>query len=111
MIRFDGYYRKTPTLYEDGIANHWVKGYMHRAFYFLPNGLFLRASKNSESKQLDFSKLDFNPDYPNKYEIIGNKLEMFFETGTVWEFSEVLEIVSQEELKGGKGELYFVKFI
>ncbi len=111
MIRHDGYYRKNPTLYEDGIANHWVKKYMHRAFYFLPNGLFLRASENSESKQVDFTKLDFSPDFPNKYEVKDNKLEMFFETGTEWEFSEIFEIVSSEELKSDKRTLRFVSWM
>lgn len=108
MIRYDGYYRDNPTPYEDGIANHWVKGYTHAAYYFLPNGFYLRAFEKSETDQLNFSKSDFNPDFPNKYKIEGNKLEMFFETGTKWEFSKIFEIVSSEELKGKERALRFV---
>jgi hypothetical protein len=110
MIRYDGYYRDNPTPYEDGIANHWVKGYAHAAYYFLSNGLYLRAFAKSETDQLNFSKSDFNSDFPNKYEVKDNRLEMFFETGTKWEFSKSFKIVSSEELKGDKRTLHFVKW-
>lgn len=110
MIRYDGYYRDNPTPYEDGIANHWIKGYAHYAYYFLSDGFYLRAFEKSESKQLDFFQSDFNPDFPNKYEIKENKLEMFFETGKKWEFSDIFEIVSPEILKGKDRTLYFVSW-
>jgi len=110
MIRYDGYYRDEPTSYEDGIANHLVKGYVHDAYCFLTNGFYLRTIRKTESRQLDFLLSDFNPDFPNKYEIRDKKLEMFFETGTEWEFSEVFEIVSPEELKGKDRTLRFVSW-
>jgi hypothetical protein len=110
MIRLTGYYKSDPTPYEDSIANHLEEGYFHNAYLFLQNGKYLRASKRAESKQLDFSRLDFNPDFPNKYEIKDKKLEMFFETGTKWEFSEFFEIVSPEELKGKEKTLRFVNW-
>lgn len=110
MIKYHGYYRDIPTQYEDGIANHWVKRYVHEGYFFLSNGTYLRAIKKSESKELDFTKSNFNPDFPNKYEVKGNKLEMFFETGTEWEFSEVFEIVTLEELKSNKRKLRFVSW-
>lgn len=110
MIKYDGYYKDDPTPYEDGIANHWVKGYVHEAYYFLSSGVYLRAIKKSESKQLVFSKSDFNPDFPNKYEVNGDNLELYFETGTEWEFTEVFQIVSPEELNGKEQTLHFVSW-
>ncbi len=108
MILFTGYYKSVPTPYEDSIANYHEKGYFHNAYLFLQNQKYLRASKRSESIQLGFSKSDFNPDFPNKYEIKGNELIIYFETGTEWEFCETFLIVSPEELKGKDRTLRFV---
>lgn len=110
MIKYNGYYRDSPTPYEDGIANYWVKGYVHAGYFFLSNGTYIEAVKKSKSKQLDFLKSDFNPDFPNKYEVKGNKLIMFFETGTKWEFSEIFNSVTSEELKSVKRQLRFVSW-
>lgn len=110
MIKYNGYYKSDPTPYEDSIANHHEVGYFHNAYLFLESEKYLKSSKRAESKQLDFTKSDFNPEFPNKYKIEGNKLEMFFETGTQWEFSEVFEIVSPEELKSDKRTLHFIKW-
>ncbi len=110
MIRFDGYYKDSPTPYEDSIANYSEKGYFHHAYFFLISREYLKAVKRSESKQSYFLQSDFNPNFPNKYEVKGNKLEMFFETGTQWEFSEIFEIVSPEELKSEKRTLRFVSW-
>jgi hypothetical protein len=110
MIRFDGYYVSDPVFFKDGVANYSYSGFSHNAYFFKKEGQFLRSTKNSETKDISFSHSDFNPDFPNKYEIKGDKLEMFFETGKEWEFSEVFEVVSPEKIKGEKRELHFVKF-
>ncbi len=108
MIRFDGYYKSPPAPYEDSIANYSEDGYFHNAYYLLRNGTYLKAVKKSKSTKSDFLESDFNPDFSNKYEVKSEKLEMFFETGTEWEFSEVFEIISPEELKGKERTLRFV---
>jgi hypothetical protein len=110
MIRYDGYYRDAPAPYEDGVASHLVSGYVHEIYCFLSGNVYLRTIKKLESERVDFLQSDFRPDFPNKYEIKGDELEMFFESGTEWEFSEVFEIVSPEELKGKRRTLRFVSW-
>lgn len=110
MIRHDGYYISNSVLIEDSIANYSYKGYSHKAYLFLPDGTYLRAGKKSESTETDFSKSDFNPQFSNKYQIKGNELKMTFETGKEWEFTEIFEIVSPEELIGKERTLRFVSW-
>ena len=107
MIRLDGYYVSDPVYFEDGVANYTYSGFSHNAYLFMKEGHFLRSTKNDNKKGVKFSKSDFNPDFPNKYELKGDKLIMTFETGTEWEFNEVFEIVSPEELKGKERTLRF----
>ena len=110
MIKLNGYFKSNPMPYQDSVANRQVEGYFHNAYLFLADGKYLRATKRTKFQQMDFSKSDFNSEFSNKYVIRDSKLEMFFETGTEWEFSEIFEISSPEELKGKELTLRFVSW-
>ena len=110
MIRFDGYYVSDPVSFKDAVANYSYSGFSHNAYFFTKEGQFLRSTKNTQTKKVLFLRSDFNNNFPNKYKIKGEKLKMFFETGKEWEFSEVFDIVSPEELKGKERTLHFVSW-
>lgn len=110
MIRFDGYYISDPVYFKDGVANYAYAGYSHNAYLFLKNDQYLRATKNSQTKDVSFLKSDFNSGFQNKYMIRGDELEITFETGKEWEFSETFKIVSPTELRGKDRTLHFVSW-
>ena len=107
MIRYDGYYTCDPLPYKDGNARYREEGYFHNAYLFLSNGTYLKAVKKTKPEQVSFSEADFNPDFPNKYEVKDNEVIITFETGTEWEFIEVYMIINSTILKCKDKTLHF----
>ena len=107
MIRSDGYYLSPANPYEDGIANYQEKGFTHDAYWFNEKDSYIGAFKKSPLDHVEFQKNEFNPSFPNKYVIDGNRLIIHIHTGEEWEFTDSLEIISGELLKRGEKLLKF----
>lgn len=110
MIRTDGYYQLNSVSFEDSIANYSIKGFYHKAYLFLSNGTYIKASKKDDNPNAEFTIEDFNSNFPNKYLIFNNQLIVTHYTGQEWEFSEVFQMVNDDFYINEKQKLTFTSW-
>lgn len=103
MIKLKGYYQEEPLLFEDSVGNNDVKGYLHKAYYFLDDKTYTGAGKQiniifgtGRADKFDFQISDFDSS-TEKYEIKNGKLLLYFNTGTPWEITAECIIIDDKK--------------
>lgn len=108
MIRTDGYYITNGTLYNErsDTNGNW---YLFLAYLFQEDGSFIKAAKYSKSKnRIHFDYSDFLLENSNTYNLIDNKIYLYFNLGLPWEHKEIIEEFNCGEFKFENGNI--IKF-
>ncbi len=115
MIKLKGYYQEEPILFEDSVGNNDIKGYLHKAYYFLDKNTYTRAAKQlrigllKSADKFDFKPSDFNIK-KDKYEIKDGKLFLYYKTGTQWELVNKCNIINDKKFIMDNKEVIFKEF-